>query len=170
MTLECYEKSGEALSEREKEWLWQMLKDYETEFVPPLSERGGPDREANLRAYYEMLLGQEFVLMKEKDQNKIPFAAFLSYVPKKWYEYTEEYVAYMSTAIVLPECRGHKCLQRMYEVVFKTSDYPAATRTWSTHAAQMHLLPKLGFRVVKVVRDDRGPGVDSVYFIHPKEE
>lgn len=168
--LYCEIKKGNELTEAEQNALWLMLLEYEKEFVPPISERGGDDPEQNLKDYFQMLMNQEFILLKDPARSSGEIAAFLSYVPKKWYEYTQGYVTYMSTAIVLHEYRGRHCLNLMYEEVFRIASYPPATRTWSTHAAQLHLLPKLGFRVVETVKDDRGPGVDSLYFVRDSRE
>ena len=44
------------------------------------------------------------------------------------------------------------------------------TRTWSTNAAQMHIFPKRGWKAVCVKKNDRGEGIDTVYFVHEKEE
>lgn len=39
-----------------------------------------------------------------------------------------------------------------------------AIRTWSTNDAQLALLHGRGYRLVRTVRDDRGRGVDTLYF------
>ena len=44
---------------------------------------------------------------------------------------------------------------------------PIALRTWSTNAAQLRLMEKLGFTCVLRLPDDRGPGVDTVYYRLP---
>ena len=39
-------------------------------------------------------------------------------------------------------------------------------RTWSTNRAQAHLMPELGFEEVLRLPNDRGCGVDTVYYRH----
>ena len=39
-----------------------------------------------------------------------------------------------------------------------------STRTWSLNHAQLHELAKRGYRQLALLKDDRGPGVDTVYF------
>ena len=43
-------------------------------------------------------------------------------------------------------------------------------RTWSTNAAQMHLMGKLGYVERARLVDDRGEGVDTVYYVHEPNE
>jgi hypothetical protein len=40
----------------------------------------------------------------------------------------------------------------------------ATTRTWSTNASHLDLLDELGFDLIKRVEDDRGDGIDTVYY------
>ncbi len=39
-----------------------------------------------------------------------------------------------------------------------------STRTWSQNDPQINTLMKKGFSIVKRIPDDRGPGVDTLYF------
>jgi len=80
---------------------------------------------------------------------------------------TETPNVYLSTLIVAPEGRGAGLTQKMYEKLF--SLYPECcvfTRTWSTNAAHTKILSRLNFEVLKTVKNDRGEGIDTVYFIH----
>lgn len=38
------------------------------------------------------------------------------------------------------------------------------TRTWSLNAAQLHTLPLMGYKTITVIKDDRGRGIDSIYY------
>lgn len=38
------------------------------------------------------------------------------------------------------------------------------TRTWSTNFAHIKILQAFGFETVKVLKNDRGSGIDTVYF------
>ena len=42
-------------------------------------------------------------------------------------------------------------------------------RTWSTNGAQEHILDKLGYGLVRRLKDDRGEGIDTVYFVKKEE-
>ena len=42
-------------------------------------------------------------------------------------------------------------------------------RTWSTNGAQEHILDKLGYSLVRRLKDDRGEGIDTVYFVKKEE-
>ncbi len=39
-----------------------------------------------------------------------------------------------------------------------------STRTWSTNKAQIHSLKKRGYKEQRVLVDDRGPGIDTIYY------
>ena len=39
------------------------------------------------------------------------------------------------------------------------------TRTWSTNASQMHSFRKRGYAICERIADDRGKGIDTVYFV-----
>ena len=43
-------------------------------------------------------------------------------------------------------------------------------RTWSTNGAQEHILDKLGYSLVRRLKDDRGEGIDTVYFVKKEEK
>ena len=38
------------------------------------------------------------------------------------------------------------------------------TRTWSTNAAHIKILDKFNFEIIKCIENDRGDGIDTVYF------
>ena len=38
-------------------------------------------------------------------------------------------------------------------------------RTWSTNGVQRSLLERSGYRMVRCLADDRGPGIDTLYYL-----
>ena len=70
---------------------------------------------------------------------------------------------------VRPDCRKsgigitfrREVLERMRTDGIKT----VTTRTWSTNHDMLALNRKLGFEIDRVITDDRGPGVDTIYFV-----
>ena len=54
----------------------------------------------------------------------------------------------------------------MYEHLFDTlrPRHSCFTRTWSTNAAHIAILTRMGFSLTKRVENDRAIGIDSVYF------
>lgn len=51
----------------------------------------------------------------------------------------------------------------------KISGSRITLRTWSTNGAQEHILDKLGYSLVRRLKDDRGEGIDTVYFVKKEE-
>jgi len=80
--------------------------------------------------------------------------------------------AYLSTLIVTESARGQGLARRLYGQLFdlagQWSPTPVtATRTWSTNTAHLPLIAQLGFAEALRLKDDRGPGIDTVYFVKP---
>lgn len=76
---------------------------------------------------------------------------------------------YITTICVAPARRKLGIMSALYdcletEVAESLSTAAITTRTWSLNAAQLHTLAKRGYSLVSRLRDDRGPGVDTVYF------
>ncbi|WP_439635121.1 GNAT family N-acetyltransferase [Oceanicaulis sp.] len=80
--------------------------------------------------------------------------------------------AYLSTLIVTQSAQGRGLARTLYERLFDLarsgSETPCvATRTWSTNGAHLPLIAKLGFEERLRLKDDRGAGIDTVYFLKP---
>lgn len=86
----------------------------------------------------------------------------------------EKYI-YISTVAVKREYRGLGIAKRMYKFLFdilrdkegwfsRRIKY-LVTRTWSTNEESKGLLSSLGFQQVKVLKDDRGKGIDTEYYV-----
>ena len=53
----------------------------------------------------------------------------------------------------------------MYETLFKKyENVDIFTRTWSTNEAHIKILMKFDFEIMSVLKNDRGEGIDTVYF------
>ena len=78
---------------------------------------------------------------------------------------------YLSTLILSPQARGKGLTKRIYTLLFdelyaRRSIY---TRTWSTNAAHIKILGHFGFAEAARIKDHRGPGLDTVYFVKRRE-
>ena len=73
---------------------------------------------------------------------------------------------YVSTAVVAPSHRGRGLSTRTGRRVVARAlrrRVPLLAKTWSTNQASMGALARWG-RVDKIVRDERGAGIDTVYW------
>ena len=156
------------LTERQKQDIWALLCAADGEFVPPLSARtqttqahlSGGKAQSAPQAYFEGLLKQSFLLAEEDGA----VVGFLSFIPVR--RDLGFACNYISTIIVEKSHRNRGITSQMYRKLFEISgNTPIATRTWSQNAAHIALLGKLGFREHSRIPNDRGEGVDTVYFV-----
>ena len=154
--------------------LRKMLELCDAEFVPPLSGRTSTTQGgfsgaegSNVDAYLNGVLEQPGILAMEGEQ----IAAFLSYRENHCCEHISSDSfpnCYISTVIVHPNFRGQGLLRLFYETILqKYAHCGIYTRTWSTNAAQAHVLCRFGFAELCRIPDHRGPGIDTVYYVCP---
>lgn len=151
-----------------------MLTAGENEFFPPLSARSsttqatfsGSAKSANgIKRYFEEMKKQRLLVAVEN-------GVLLGFVSFKE-NYTTDVIGakhlpniYISTLLVSPSARGKGLTRQMYTALFKLyADRNIFTRTWSSNTAHIHILAKFGFKTLCTLKDDRGPGIDTVYFI-----
>lgn len=172
------EHFGSGLPDAEKDCVWRLLCECDGDFMPRLSSRNRPDQR-DLRdlgedgagtgphEYFEKILGQEFLIARCDGT----FAGFMTYRREEPAMALPELgdAIYVTTVCVEREMRGKGVTSAMYDKVegdeIRDGGRLAVyTRTWSLNAAQMHTLPKRGYEIVSVLENDRGEGVDTVYF------
>lgn len=153
--------------------VWQLLFDADEEFVPPLSARNNTTQQS-LQAgdsskdgptdYFAQMQKQSFILALEAGK----VIGFLSFIPDHLLETGDHRVTcdYISTIVVSPACRNQGITRKMYEKLFsERKGRKYATRTWSENRAHLHLLEKIGFSLIHCIPSDRGPGIDTVYYM-----
>ena len=147
---------------------YEMLEKADNEFVPPLSSRTSStqkdllnvEKGNGIKSYFEQLKEQRFASVYE-DNTLIAFASFTeNYVCK---EITELPNIYVSTVVVGPKSRGKGVTLKIYNALFEKYT-TIFTRTWSTNYAHIKILVRLGFKPVKILPNDRGNGIDTIYF------
>ncbi len=167
-----------------------LLAKYDNAFIPPLSQRSsstqaalGPNSgtrsEGTVDAYLDSIKGQGFILAIDSDSDVERVAGFLAF--KQDYECAalggrRHPCHYVTTVLIDEDYRGLRLTYDLYNELFAfVVDEggilnPIATRTWdsetSEHAngAHIHILEQLGFELVKRIKDDRGDGIDTVYY------
>lgn len=153
----------------------EMIRSYGEEFIPPLDQRRSTtDRQLQTHQlqngqdeYYQSLLPQPLLVAEEAGET----AGFMSFIPDHRLPLANSPItAYVSTLIVAADYRKQGLARRFYEELFQQVSEPAiATRTWSTNHGHLHLLQTLGFTNVLTIPDDRGPGLDTVYYLRKKD-
>lgn len=167
------------LNEDEQKQIWKLLTESDKEFVPPLSSRNSTQQssfdtsasEGTVpKEYFDNLLKQQFILAKDAET----VVGFLSFLPEKDLAaltgLTLPPVNYVSTIIVNKSFRGHGITRQMYHCLIENAGgFPIATRTWSTNFGHLHILQEEGFKLIHTITDDRGPGIDTVYYMRPAD-
>ena len=151
----------------------EMLVAADKDFVPPLSRRSSStqaelanteSRENGVEEYFAQLKTQRFAAVFEDGR----LIAFVSYKEN----YTCQQIPssalpniYLSTLIVRRSARGKGVTTALYQTLFAHYEkVNIFTRTWSTNFAHIRILEKYGFRMIAELPNDRGVGIDTVYF------
>lgn len=168
-----FELLTEAQKLQYQEQILEMLRQSDKEFIPPLSARssttqadlsGGNATQEGVFPYFKEMRKQQ-ILGAFEDGVLLAFVSFRE-------NYTNDSVhvecpnIYLSTLVMRPEARGKHLTQDMYRHLFFDL-YPTChiyTRTWSTNMAHITILGRFGFREHCRLENDRGPGLDTVYF------
>lgn len=152
----------------------EMMRESNNDFVPPLATRfspkqtvfaGGEGTEEGLRTYMQSML-QETILAAFEGDLLLGFITFVENLVTDYFGEDTLPNIYLCTLIVSRAARGKNLTRTLYSHLFFDL-YPQCsiyTRTWSTNAVHIHILDGYGFKELVRKPDDRGPGIDTVYF------
>ena len=171
------------LSEKEKaqyrDELLEILTINDKNFIPPLSQRSsttqsnllGAEGEGDILPYFNKMMEQNILAMFYEGK----LFGFVSYIDN----YVSDVIGvethpniYLSTLALRPETRGMGATRKAYAHLF-VERYPQCnvyTRTWSTNGPHIHILDGFGFGELKRIPNDRGEGIDTVYFYKNREK
>ena len=174
------------LNKQQEKEVWEIIKKADYDFIPPLSDRTdtvhkfmghNPEKtqnqvnpEKNGRngegpiQFFEEIKKESFLLIL----NNGKIEGFFSFVKDYPLEIDQGTIIcdYITIIIIDPDCRNKGYTQKMYDVILnERKEKNIATRTWSTNYAHMHILNNLGFKLVQRDINDRGPNIDSVYYL-----
>ena len=149
-----------------------LLTESDEDFLPPLSKRGSPKdnsfsqnakNPSGVLSYYTAMNAQP-ILAALADGSVLGFVSF-----SENYEGGEKPNIYISTLVVSKAARGQGLTAKMYDHLFNVAfpDRPFYTRTWSTNAAHTKILSRFCFSEIKRIENDRGQGIDTIYFEKP---
>lgn len=138
--------------------LLEFMKLVDRDFVPPLSERGSIEDEVRNALASE----DEHYLIAEKKGGITAVAKYIeNYSGKK----DSAYIKYLA---VHPARRGRgigiSVRKKVLELLKKKGVREVHSRTWSANKAMLGINKKMGFEIEKVVKNERAPGIDGIYF------
>ena len=158
------------LNEHQKKDIFELLKSSDNDFIPPLSARADTRHQfsgkqnGSLTKFYEEIIKESFLLLL----NNGKVEGFFSFLKDYHLELKEQIVIcdYITVILIDSKCRNKGYTKKMYNEFLKSrKGRKVATRTWSLNYAHMHILDKLGFKLVQTDKDDRGVNIDSVYYL-----
>ena len=160
---------------RERPAIRRLLADADDSFVPPLTgtERTAVSRSADegtatdLEGYVDRCVSRPMVGAFD-DGDLVGFGSFEEISSADALEgYTPTH--HVELLIVDERVRDRGIGTRLYRSLL--DDLPpsvaqphVSTKTWSTNHAHIAILERLAFSCVERIPDDRGPGVDTVYY------
>ena len=130
----------------------------EKEFVPPLSERGSLEERIK-----KILFSKDgsYVIMEDERGEIIALSGFI-----KNYQGNKNH-AYLTFFSVKPVYRkkglGISFRKKIMKILKKDGIREVHTRTWSTNKAMLKINKEMGFKVEKIVKNERGNNIDSIY-------
>ena len=156
-----------------------LLQLCDNEFYPPLSKRISTSQldlisnskcADGIEDYFNEIAEQSAIVAVDKGK----VIAFLSF--KR--DYVCEHIApqycpnlYVTTVIVSPNHRHRNIAGQMYDFLIKK--FPKRhifTRTWSTNISHIRILISKKFHEHCVLENDRGPNIDTCYFLRAYEK
>ena len=166
--------SVEKLTEEQEKLVYQFCVEADTDFVPPLSARtdtiqkfrdipnvpnsNGP------KTFFEEIKKEQFLFIINNGR----IEGFMSFIKDYEMHAGDEIIIcdYITTIIIDSRNRNKGFTKKMYDVILnERKDRTIGTRTWSTNHSHLHILGKLGFKLVFTDKDDRGVNIDSVYYV-----
>ncbi len=155
--------------------VYKILCACDQDFYPPLSARDSSvstsfavtNTTGSLEAYFSEMRNQVLLIAREGSE----IVGFMSFRHSFQMQELGEWspANYITTICVDPSQRGKGICSAFYDFMLNAlpaeiSSPVTATRTWSLNENHLRLLDKLNFTLVKELIDDRGPGVDTVYY------
>lgn len=172
----AYDRLADA-PERARAGAWALVCEADQAFWPALSTRApeqglsvglGAAPTSEPTAYWRSIQGHG--LLTAEDETGVVTGMMSVARDKPLPQLGLTATAYLSTLIVAQAARGRGLARQLYAALFELADGWSgspivATRTWSTNDAHLPLIAALGFEEALRLADDRGPGIDTVYFL-----
>lgn len=160
----------EIVDSKTKNELWEILIECDNEFYPPLSYRESLDSNNKVTlpySYFTEMIDLSFVCVFQHQK----LIAFMSFSNTNLCEELKKFEKsnYITTICVSHSSRGKGLTTIMYDYLINNISDKLylpfiTTRTWSLNTRHINVLKKLGFETVKILDNDRGNNIDTIYF------
>ena len=155
--------------------IMELLTLCDHEFVPPLSSRNSTTQSrlnvsgqnsAVPYEYFENIRIQPAFVVLEGGK-VIGFMSFKKNYVSHEIPMSMTPNVYITTVIVHPRCRNRGITNKLYcALLERFTGYHIFTRTWSTNDSHTRILSSRKFYEFRRLEDDRGDGIDTVYYHH----
>lgn len=162
-------------SKRILDGILELLTLCDGEFVPPLSSRSSTtqreltdtgERGAAPYAYFESIREQSALVALEGGRVLGVMSFRKDYVSQEIPRETQPNL-YVTTVAIHPKRQGEGIAGALYDkLIDRFVGYHIFTRTWSTNSGHISLLRSRKFYERHRLVDDRGQGIDTVFFCH----
>jgi GNAT superfamily N-acetyltransferase len=161
---------SETITPEIEKYILQIIEICDSEFVPHLSSRKseGKTKDDTLKEIVETLRNFPIVYIKIGKQ----IVSFVSVAPNIDIDFKEQIILanFINLTCVLPNFRNIGLATKMYNYVEqhlpkKFHSKYVCRYTWSTNKAQIHIIEKSGYKLIKVKKDARGKGIHSVKYL-----
>lgn len=122
-------------------------------------------------SYYKTMIKQSFILAMD-GRSVVGFMSFIYDYKNDVYDKAidTDINLYITTLCVKKIYRGNRISYKLYEKIesLKVQDKRIgyiSTRTWSENHTHLKTLYNLGYHLIKTISNDRGEGIDTVYFL-----
>lgn len=167
------------LNLEQEKTVYEICKKADMDFVPPLSARidtvhkfkdavnnnkNHIPNDQGLKIFFDEIKKESFLFIVNHGR----IEGFMSFIKDYSLSLDEGIVVcdYITIIIIDSRNRNKGFTKKMYDVILKErKGKKIATRTWSTNYSHMHILDKLGFKLVQRDLDDRGVNIDTVYYL-----
>lgn len=145
--------------------IFSLVYECDGDFVPSLSSRysDGANKAIGVAAAIEDM-GDECLLALHNNN----VVGLMSFRDNYRLRYISSTGIYIDTLCVSHDMRcvgiGWLLYKSLENIARERECKAISTRTWSTNDAQVHILTKRGYNIINVIRDDRKPGVDTLYY------
>jgi predicted GNAT family acetyltransferase len=128
----------------------------------------GKTKENTLKEILETLRNFPIIYIKNESQ----IVSFASISPNIDIDFNEQIILanFINLTCVLPGYRNIGLATKMYDYIEqylpeKFHSKYVCRYTWSTNKAQIHIIEKSGYELIKIKKDARGKGIHSVKYL-----
>jgi ribosomal protein S18 acetylase RimI-like enzyme len=144
--------------------LYNFFELVNNDFIPPISKRRGLPKKKEIENFTKkMIRGKKSTMIIFESNRKINGIICFSedYWKNKNIPHIVEFAVHKSHR---HKGVGTLLLEYIFNLLERKGYKSVTIRTWSTNKLALNLYRKVGFKKIKTIKNDRGKGIDTIYF------